>query len=321
MSIADMITSIEENARPIFEEEQEQVMKKIVRAETVFFLDTCFITRACCLKKQDIQDGFETMAGGKEEKKLVLVVTELVLYELKDSQEDKLQEKPQKFFEELAGMGFCLVLLKEQCICECMRKYSSYETKQWNQYFAGLLSKNVAALSKLSSVVKNDEKMPYQGLLEWDFKVPGESEFIKNVIVHIKERKNAKDSLAEELMCICILFLMEVTRKLKEKRVIVCTNDMPAMSRMRKAVKASYPVSKISVGMMHTGALIHFLVQKGIMCQKAEIETALKTTMGERFTIMPQESYLVSAEIDVSAGDLAEKMLRQETFVFFCRKS
>ena len=99
MPVVDCISEMISTSEGLFETDQERVVATILQAEKIFFLDTCFITKSFNIETTDLLKAFENIAGGKAKIKIVFVLTELVLYELKDSVENKLQEKKKLAFK------------------------------------------------------------------------------------------------------------------------------------------------------------------------------------------------------------------------------
>lgn len=97
--------------------DQKSVCKKIIRARNVIWLDTCFITKIEFLPDRwKIFQAYEKMANGKSERDIVFVITELVLYELMDSDINVVHEKQVTFFTQMHEYGFCILLLNEETI-------------------------------------------------------------------------------------------------------------------------------------------------------------------------------------------------------------
>ena len=105
MSVVDCISEMISASGSLFETNQANVVASILQAEKIFFLDTCFITKSFNIETEDLLRAFENIAEGKEKSKIVFVLTELVLYELKDSVENKLQEKNEEFLGNMLSFG------------------------------------------------------------------------------------------------------------------------------------------------------------------------------------------------------------------------
>lgn len=321
MSIAKVIESIKEDSIPIFMEKQTDVISKILLTKKIIFLDTCFISRSFHLSHQKIFNAFKKLAGGSTERDLVFVVTELVLYELKDSLHDKLQVRAKEFLQNLVDNGFCVVLLKEETVCAEIGKYLDYNVQKWNTYFATTLHDNIANLSKLASVVENDTTMPYQGIMKYGYKVPKDPKFIEKVIFHIKERKSTKDSLAEELICICLFFLLELLHDSNRNQFLFCSNDWPAIIRIRQAIQTSYPTNEKKFEVIHLFSLIQYMVNEKILENKDEVEEALKKIFGEsvRIIVVSKIPFASKEEI-VDIKEVTHMLFKNEEFLFIGKR-
>ena len=280
MLVLDCISEMISNSGGLFETNQNEVVASILRAEKVFFLDTCFITRAFNIKTEDLLKAFEKIAGGKEKTKVVFVVTELVLYELKDSVDNKLQEKNKDFLCDMSNYGFCLLLLKEETICDNIRPYMSYSVKKWNQRFSSLIHDNIANLT-IGQLIRTDSRMPYYGFSEIGFNVPNKSTFINEIIVYLKNVKKNKDSMAEELITISIFFIFELIRGTSRNIFIFCSHDFGAIARMNKSIQTSYSNMCCQYENINVFSIVQYMVKEGILKSKEEVKDSLHKIMGD----------------------------------------
>ena len=228
MTIKDCISQMISFSGNIFETDQERVIASILQSENVMFLDTCFITKSSHIEKEGLFEAFEKIAGGKEKQKIVFVVTELVLYELKDSVSNVLQVKNQEFFEKMIEHGFCLFLLREETVFENIKTFMRYSSEKWNRIFSTLIHDNIANLS-FNGLIRNDRRMPYYGFSECGYNVPADRDYIKDIIVYLKNAKKSKDSMAEELICISLFSIFELTHGSTRNTYIFCTHDFGAV--------------------------------------------------------------------------------------------
>lgn len=280
MSVIDCISEMISASGGLFETNQEEVITSILRAEKIVFLDTCFITKSSHMKTRDLLRAFENIAGGKEKSKIVFVLTELVLYELKDSVADKLQEKNEEFFSNMAEYGFCLLLLKEETICDNIRPYMSYSVAEWNRRFSNLIHDNIANFT-FGKRIRTDCRMPYYGFAEMGFNIPNNSTFVKEIIVYLKNVKTSKDSMAEELISISLFFIFELIRGAFRNEFIFCSHDFGAIARINKSIQTSYANMLCRFKSINNFSIIQYMVNEGILDSKENVLESLRKIMGE----------------------------------------
>ena len=312
MSIVDCISEIISSSENIFETNQANVITSILQAEKVFFLDTCFVTKSFHIGTEELFQAFEKIAGGKEPQKIVFVITELVLYELKDSAANVLQAKNKDFFEKMSEQGFCLLLLKEETVYEHIRPFMSYSIEKWNVLFSTLMHDNVANLS-FNSMVRTDSRMPYFGFSEIGYHAPSDSYFITDIIVYLKNVKRSKDSMAEELICISLFFIFELTRGSMRNEYIFCTHDFGAVARMKKAIQTSYPDMQKQLKTINVFTIVQYMINEEIVTSKEEALNVLKKIMGERVSLIIRDALPFSSmEETITIEEAVEKIFNHE---------
>ena len=280
MPVVDCISEMISTSEGLFETDQERVVATILQAEKIFFLDTCFITKSFNIETTDLLKAFENIAGGKAKIKIVFVLTELVLYELKDSVENKLQEKNKEFFCNMSEYGFCLLLLKEETICDNIRPYMSYSVEDWNRRFSNLIHDNIANFT-IGKRIRTDSRMPYFGFSEIGFNVPNNSTFINRIITYLKNQKTSKDSMAEELIASSLFFIFELIRGSFRNEFIFCSHDFGAIARMNKSLQTSYSSMICRFKSINVFSFVQYMVNEGILDSKEDVLDSLKKIMGD----------------------------------------
>lgn len=298
MSVADVIHDLTEDSGALFETEQSEVVDSILKSPKVFFLDTCFVTKSFFFDEKDIFEAFIRLAEGDG---AVFVVTELVLYELKDSASNTLQKKNREFFEHMKEQGFRLLLLKEETVCENIKQYMNYSAKEWNEKFAGLIHDNAAVLGIVSKT-RNDSRMPYFGFSELGYKIPADKDFIKIIIKYYKSLKTARDSLAEELVAISLFFILKLPCVGQRENYIFCTHDFSAIVRINKAIQTSYPSRAACFKTIHLFGFFQYMVSEGILTSAEHAADIMEKVMGNSVDLIVKEnapfSY-VESRVDV----------------------
>ena len=275
-------------------------------------MDTCFITKSFGIATEKLFEALKKMAGGKEAQRMVFVITELVLYELKDSSTNVLQAKNRDFLEKMSEEGFCLLVLKEETVCENVRPFMNYSVKKWNEIFTTLIHDNVANLS-FNQLVRTDKRMPYFGFSESGYLVPEERNFIEDIVVYLKNAKKSKDSMAEELICTSLFCIFELIRGSERSEYILCTHDFRAVARLNKAIQTSYPVMQNQFKSINLFTMIQYMIREEILTSKEESICALKKAMGDNVKlIIGDDLPFAAVEKRITIEDAVERIFNNE---------
>ena len=208
--------------------EPKKAVAIILQSTIAFFLDTCFISRLRYIKEDKRYLYFRNnWDGGKD---ICFVITGTVLYELKDSQEDKLQKENKVTLEDMTRQGFKIVVLCEEKIVSCLKEYSSYRATDWIGFFDQTVLDNKAVLRKISSVLETDKELAKCSKSDYNFV------FLEKQLTGIKKRKDNKDSLADELIMICFMFFLKLPGRTK---YCYCTTDYYAIANLNKFIDNS----------------------------------------------------------------------------------
>lgn len=320
MAIVDIISDILFSLGNIFETNQEEVINSILRAEKVIILDTCFITKLYNMQSENVFEAFEKFADGKDKQNVVFVVTELVLYELKDSSSNELQAKNKEFFEKMSENGFCLLILKEESVCENIKPLLKYSNKKWNEVFKSVIHDNVADLS-FNNLIKTDTRMPYFGFSEFGYNIPGDGNFIRDILLYLKNAKANKDSMAEELVCTSLFIIFELTQSSNHNKYIFCSHDLRAIARMNKAIQTSYPNMQKQFKTINAFSFVQYMIKNEIITSKDEVIKALKKIMGENVNlIIVEEIPFSSLDQTITIEEAVERIFNGEHIELLGRK-
>lgn len=316
MTVGEIIADIKADMVPFAVTDQTESVKKILWAKKVFFLDTCFITKSFHIPDINmIFKAFELLADGKETEKIVFVLTDLVIYELKDSSANVLQKNNRDFLVDMQGYGFTIVTLNEERIKDVIDTYISRNNEDWNREFVSWLRNSIALLTYLGNAIKEASSFPYHNILDEGFPVPKDESFIRETIASIKNEKHSKDSLAEELLCISFFFLFEVACLSGKSEYCFCSADLSAISRLRKAVEA-HP-KKLTTNAIQIFTLLKYMIDKKIMTDKAEVVTTLKKISGGCIHAVIYKGSPYSSEyVELTPEDTAEIMFAGENITF-----
>lgn len=319
MKIEKCIEELIQESSNLFETDNGENIKSILVAKNIVFLDTCFITKSFFFDRNTLFDSFVRMFGGKDVKNVVFVVTELVLYELKDSSNNELQAKNLSFFSDLKQEGFRVVILNEETVYNHLKPYLGYSNKRWNELFTRWVHDNVAVF-RFANRIRTDNRTPYYGFSEINYNTPSDSEFVSSIIRYIKNTKKDKDSLAEELVCITLFFFLEIISESNRQKVIFCTHDFRAIDVTRKAIYTSFPTS-CCFKIMHVFGLFQYMVKEGLITSRKEATQLLRKIMGDSVSLMVRErSPFVSEVKRVDIQGAVDLIFSEKDIELICEK-
>lgn len=263
MEVADIIMNLEKDVEDYFITDQHEAVMAILKAENALFLDTGFISRLANAHSEKIADFLKG--------KCVLVVTEMVIYELSGKEGSRITAYAKIFFKKISEQGIGLVLLKETTLSSQLGEYISKSAFERNRDFVGLLCKNKAALTSLAQAIEN---LPakYQDIFETDYKVPKDADFTTDIIRELVSRKQEKDSLAEELIIVCILLIMELPNSGK---MFFCTHDHASITRFNKAMQTTLPNLEHRVSAVSLYSFVAFLIKMKVLDESDKEQIAI----------------------------------------------
>lgn len=314
MSVRNTIDQIELSLENHIVQNQTEVYKLILKTRNIVFLDTCFITRSIYWgNKSHLSQAFIKLAGGKTKDDIVLVTTEMVLFELKDSESDALQKRNEEFFRELLDAGFTVVVLKEEEACENIGAYLNRSSFKWNEFFVEKLRENKANLTFLSRLLETDKIINFSNIFEDEFVIPSTKGFINSVIAGVESRKGPRDSLAEELIGIVIIFLFELIKDSKRNVIYFCSNDYAALCRMGKVVQETYSINFEKYIPLSIFTLAQYMVRERIIEDKDELLRLFENILAKKTKVFVEKKIPYhETEIEVSREELAELIFAGE---------
>lgn len=212
-------------------------LKVILRSEKALFLDTGFVSRVGAQEWYECGERIIKEAlGGTEPENSVCILTELVLYELKDSQNNVIQRHNRNLLYHLHESGYRIVILCEEKMAELTKECLTMNSKEWNACFVSRIDMNKAYLTTVKRLL--DIHPNYREILDYGYKIPTKATFVPEIIKWLKENKKSKDSLAEQIISMCILLLLDLPSKTE---YVLCTKDKNAAVNIRRIVGLSYP--------------------------------------------------------------------------------
>lgn len=306
--VSDDIALLKLTIESIAETDEEKIKCYLFRTDNLLFLDTCFITHQNCLENVSYSyEILEELCGGTDLKHVLFVVTELVLYEMRDKDKG-INEKSFSYLKGLSEYGFTIVLVKEENILNMVSPYISKSAKEWNYLFWDKLNNSKPYLKRIMCMA---DACRYEDKFD-------SNTFIHNFLCDIKETKKSKDSLAEELIFVYMLFLLELIGNSSRKHIYFLSDDYPAITKLQKALNIT---NKNQSG--NYEAISSFsLAQEMVRCEKitsvSKVEAFLIKTMSEPFHVLinKQPPYQPTEAI-VSAHEVADYVVNKRMQVIW----
>lgn len=309
--IRETINHIKESLPEYFITDQPEAFRILLRAKSICFLDTCFVSRLIFLAKEvDIYTAFEKMAGGRDKEDIVFVITELVLYELKDSKEPVLQSRNRELFKNINANGFTIIVITEESVCENINTYVSKSKAAWNSLLLKYLAENKANMSKLFSVMRDSGDSLQESIYDGTIGTVRQTDFIFELISGIKERKCPEDSLAEELIGVSLFFVLELIKDSNRNAIYFCSHDLPAIDRFNKVIRTSFSGVDISIKTISFFSFIAYMVENGLILDREYLVNILDKTFGKVLNVIEtNESVIQPTPVQKSADEVSRDLI------------
>ena len=227
-------------------------VEMILVSKHVVFFDTGFVSRIGALdwntKGHACLSKIEALIDPSE---CVIVLTELMLYEMKDSEKSVLQRYNRELLINMRSMGYNLVMLCEDLVEEELNAYLNTNIQSFNAVFEKRIIDNIAYLRTIATLLKNDKY--YGKIFLTDHSAPSRMDYISKCIGWLKEKKSRGDSLAEEIVVLCIMMFLDMPSR---THFLFCTNDKHAGVNLMKAMRISQPREIHRGGVVMYGDLV-----------------------------------------------------------------
>jgi len=197
---------------------KEEVVDTFIKAHQYFFYDTCSILHHSNSSNRHI------IINYLKSKADVIVVTRTVLMEL-TANSFELHPTQIQYFSELNSGGFKVILFDEEIIYNCLKEVLNITTEEANILLGYAIKEVCRYKGKTSEIIENMDKR-MSGKLKGTN--PGNRELFTAFFQYARAHKSEGDSIAEELLLICIIVLT----KIPLGRYFIISDDM----RMRSHV-------------------------------------------------------------------------------------
>lgn len=139
--------------------------------------------------------------------------------------------------------------------------------------------------------------------------------------MYLKNAKKSKDSMAEELICISLFSIFELTHGSTRNTYIFCTHDFGAVARMNKAIQTSYSDELKQFKNINAFTMIQYMIKEEIITSKTQALNSMKKIMGERVKLMiREEAPFSSIEKTIEIEEAVDRIFNKESVVLVGNK-
>ena len=197
---------------------KEEVVDAFTKAHQYFFYDTCSILHhAHSANRKSIINYLKSKVD-------IIIVTRTVLMEL-TANSFELHRVQIQYFSELYNSGFKIILFDEELIYDCLKEALSISTDEANKLLGYAIKEVNIYKTKTREVIENMDKSILNKLIGAN---PGNRELFSTFFQYARSLKSEGDSLAEELILICIIVLTRIPAG----RYFLISDDTRIMSQV-----------------------------------------------------------------------------------------
>lgn len=231
--IAELINDIDEYVVS----DIRKAIDSILVSERVVFLDTGVISRIGKLNWETMGHTYiDAVIKNTNSANCVFVVTEMILYEIKDSENNVIQKYNRDFIMNMYRAGYMVVIMREEMTGETLKSYMNTSIAVLNDRFLKRIIDNRPFLRTVVNLLSEDSTR--SEMLTDDYKAPTTSDYIFECISWLKNNKENRDSLAEQIIAMCILMLLDLPGR---SSYVFYTHDNKASVNLKKIIKSSHP--------------------------------------------------------------------------------
>ncbi len=240
------------------ETEQEAVLEILTTCEQMVFIDTCMMSTI--YRSNRIGDIINYLEECYSED-IVIVFTDTLLYELL-AFSNGVSKNLKKIFKSL-NKKYKVVFLDEEWLLNWRKQLVEEDDVVLNQKFKDVFMNYKTSLLKVDKYA-NDQTQSYYNMLYGTNAVEGSETFISDIISVIKSKKKSGDSLAELLIFLCILYMMDLYETDYEQFAFCFfTADRKAGARVKDLQKRSDMFLR-SFEFCTVGHLVHEMYAVGV---------------------------------------------------------
>lgn len=253
--------------------EQEELVKAYFLSENYFFYDTCSILHHSNSNQRQFIINFLI------NKSATIIITRTVLMEL-TANSFKLHPTQIQYLKELYDNGLKVLLINEEMILDCLKEALTITIEDANRLL-GYAVKEVSKFKTITNDILNNIHPAISAKLRGPD--PGKVELFSDFFQFARSKKTQGDSLAEELILICIIVLTKFPRNCKyiiisdDHRAIYQVITINRYIKQRHNVPVPFQLTTVS--------LLDRMYKENIIVSKDDILDILKSAFRDKVPV------------------------------------
>ncbi|MDK2820870.1 MAG: hypothetical protein PWP31_835 [Clostridia bacterium] len=282
---------------------KQEVIDAFFKGKKYFFYDTCSI-----LHHSNTENRYYIIEFLKS-KSAIIIITRTVLMEL-TANSFELHQVQINFLKELYDNGLCILLFNEEIILACLKKILNITIEEANKLL-GFAVKEVSKFkTKTYEVLNSMDKRVANKLKSLE---PGKTELYSNFFGYARSLKEEGDSLAEELIFICIIVLTKIP---SGKKYILISNDLRIRHQVisiKEYIKKHHNVSEPY--QLTTAALLYKMYKEGIISNRNDMIDIISKSSNGNINVYFVSEYDIKQEKDsFTAEELVDRVISENEF-------
>lgn len=290
-------------------------MQKVMCASDIAFLDTCLIARHYGMKNpQQWRKAILSLVSGS---RTVFVLTPLLVYELQGGAGFQMNHEKVEYLMQLRDEGACIVYMSEADIIKAI--HQKYNAK-WEDINKGLCQKVKELAIRFATIgtILRNKTCTYRKYIFANQFPPASDRFLEDLFTELYKNKTSKDSMAEELIAIVSLYVLEVMADEEKFCIRFFSDDTVAIGLLSNSILRVF----IEAGKFKTVNSVGLLMSMDIKaqyCDCAELAEDLKRLRENFKSIGVREKVYDMIQYDsLSFSDLANEIWKGKMIIFPC---
>lgn len=290
-------------------------MKKVMCASDIAFLDTCLIARHYGMKNpQQWRKVILNLVSGP---RTVFVLTPLLVYELQGGAGTQMNCEKVEYLRQLRDEGACIVYMPEADIIKAVHQKYNARWGDINRNLCQKVKELAIRFATIGTILRN-ETCTYRKYIFTSQCSPESDRFSESLFTELYKNKTSKDSMAEELIAIVSLYILEVMAEEEKLCIRFFSDDIAAVgmlanSPLKTFIKAGKFKTVNSVGLLMA---MDFKTQ---YCDCTELAEDLKRLRENFKKIGVREKVYDMIQYDsLSYSELASEMWKGKMIIFPC---
>ncbi|WP_243467831.1 transposase [Acetivibrio straminisolvens] len=281
---------------------KDEVVNEFINAKQYFFYDTCSILHhSNSLNRKTIINYLKSKAD-------VIVVTRTVLMEL-TANSFELHPLQVQYLRELNSSGFKVILFDEEIIYDCLKEVFNISAENANKLLGYAIKEVCKYKMNISEIVENMDKRMAVKLKSTN---PGNRELFSIFFRHARTQKSEGDSMAEELILICIIVLTRISwgryflisDDMRIKPLVISVNDYILEHHGRKE---PYQLT--------TSSLVYKMYKDNILTDKDDMIEIMKAAFKGNVNVFYVGEYDIEQRYEsFKCENLIDRLLKEKDF-------